>query len=1440
MMNRTNSTPPGYEFGSKSDTIPKQDWGLVNKRSESRGARKLKGQTSESESSSEESPEEKVNRWILEDSQDKVIRKINSRIRMTDDEIERRLAKAREDQEQLLLEEPVIRLDDDDDNSNLDGWIIDDPSPKPASKKRRPPPVLNIKIKQKYFTDNPNPTTTLDTDNSNPNNIHQNNQKQTTTPTDEDYNQQHQQTTTEDSDVETATEDENTNPNANPNSEPTHTSTSDESESHAQFETENSGEDKGVWEEREEDEEDTKEPPLLKIIGTRGTDFPNSTPSQSEQRTSLGHSSGNDEDQSLSLIDTIHKLRPKKRGTTKSGRRIAQTFDRFESETNRIEGSPNSSRVVGGTSINVSGSTIFTHSTWERPGMVTRYKILGKRVSLNDPENEIISLTIYSPELKAKAANSKHRAGKYKQKVTQYWRLDIKLTPTSTINDVFAKCKDMQKKLLRYGQKLGNQIPDVGLCLQEENSDEVWLNPEWCLWQYDIADKTQLEMKIVEQGKMERESYYYRRLRVRYFPAEDLSTTRRKSAAIKSYVFKFQRFASISEVIQVVQTRLKIPKEEYDYFGLFVCLGENEEGAWLKKHKVIESYFLQDMDIIEFKRNVLVIEFDKGPTQPKEKTLAIEVYVNNVLSVIDKITTWLDIKEKYGLQRFVSKSNGESPLESSSELTPEYLLDDQPFQNYIITVGEKLRLVKRKRLQRTLKPQNENNMYSFTVKYSPYVSQYQSGPETEELCVHEPGDELVDKLPGVSSLNDNVEPIEGVIALTRFNVVFVPDSTAFSVIEGPVTAIFKLSKKQNILTIYWKDFRPPWLIRFPSKYARTYWLQMISQHAFSGDVRTTYAKIFKEHFNYVDDGWNIYDIIAEFNRQFNNAGDKYASHWSITKINEEYKMSDTYPKYVGIPSSINLNEVLTPIFRFRSKGRIPVLSYLHTNGAALVRSAQPRVGLSRTKCSEDEFLLEAILRANPENTTELLILDARPRMNAMANQAMGAGVEKPTQKAYSSCRLEFLNIGNIHVMRESYNKLEDVFMDCDEYHRLTPSSNQDWHAEETFQTVVDEESTDSQRRIEKQKNKTSSSWLSSIEKSRWLEYINLLISCSTRITYCVHEQNATLLIHCSDGWDRTPQILGLSQILLDPYYRTIKGFEVLIEKEFVSFGHQFARRHGHVDSNYSDNQRCPVFLQFIDAVWQLTEQFPCHFEFNEAFLVYVIENVYSCKFGSFLCNNEKGKDELKVREWAVSIWSYTNARENRTKFYNPFYSPRTEVIYPQLGVANIKVWHGYFGRWYNRRFPTYNSSAFYSSFQQSRPNKEFAHLQLLSHIADLEAQMDALHNEVNFLKHQLGRDALNDTPTPDTTIIDLNLNYTDPFSTDPNPDNVTCDSINNNTNNTNNNNNYLESKQKSNKKNRKNKKNKKNEDNNTQQIKSDSSSDESNTNDCSTTTDTHS
>lgn len=45
----------------------------------------------------------------------------------------------------------------------------------------------------------------------------------------------------------------------------------------------------------------------------------------------------------------------------------------------------------------------------------------------------------------------------------------------------------------------------------------------------------------------------------------------------------------------------------------------------------------------------------------------------------------------------------------------------------------------------------------------------------------------------------------------------------------------------------------------------------------------------------------------------------------------------------------------------------------------------------------------------------------------------------------------------------------------------------------------------------------------------------------------VVDKGVSVVVHCSDGWDRTAQVCSLASLMLDPYYRTIKGFQVCYE-----------------------------------------------------------------------------------------------------------------------------------------------------------------------------------------------------------------------------------------------------------------------------------------------------
>lgn len=122
--------------------------------------------------------------------------------------------------------------------------------------------------------------------------------------------------------------------------------------------------------------------------------------------------------------------------------------------------------------------------------------------------------------------------------------------------------------------------------------------------------------------------------------------------------------------------------------------------------------------------------------------------------------------------------------------------------------------------------------------------------------------------------------------------------------------------------------------------------------------------------------------------------------------------------------------------------------------------------------------------------------------------------------------------------------------------------------------------------------------------------------------------------------------------MLDPFFRTIEGFQVLIEKDWISFGHKFGERVAH-SRNAKPDEIAPVFVQFIDCTWHFWQQYPSHFEFNELFLITILDNLYSCLFGNFLANSEKQRWELKVQEQTVSLWTFVKA--NLSKFKNPMY-----------------------------------------------------------------------------------------------------------------------------------------------------------------------------------------
>lgn len=150
-------------------------------------------------------------------------------------------------------------------------------------------------------------------------------------------------------------------------------------------------------------------------------------------------------------------------------------------------------------------------------------------------------------------------------------------------------------------------------------------------------------------------------------------------------------------------------------------------------------------------------------------------------------------------------------------------------------------------------------------------------------------------------------------------------------------------------------------------------------------------------------------------------------------------------------------------------------------------------------------------------------------------------------------------------------------------------------------------------------NDSPAKWYASIDASNWFQHLSSILSGSLQVAESIKKKCPTL-VHCSDGWDRTSQVLSLTQIILDPFYRNIEGFIILIEKDWISCGHQFALRFG-IGNSENESQRSPVFIQFLDCIHQLMTQFPLSFEFNLRFLCDIAFHLTSGYFGTFLFDN---------------------------------------------------------------------------------------------------------------------------------------------------------------------------------------------------------------------------
>ncbi|CAL8351795.1 unnamed protein product [Merluccius merluccius] len=146
-------------------------------------------------------------------------------------------------------------------------------------------------------------------------------------------------------------------------------------------------------------------------------------------------------------------------------------------------------------------------------------------------------------------------------------------------------------------------------------------------------------------------------------------------------------------------------------------------------------------------------------------------------------------------------------------------------------------------------------------------------------------------------------------------------------------------------------------------------------------------------------------------------------------------------------------------------------------------------------------------------------------------------------------------------------------------------------------------------------------WLSSVENSQWLDYVRTFLKHSCEVVYLLEGMNASVILQEEEDRDLNCVVSSLVQIMLDPHFRTLSGFQSLVQKEWVMAGHRFLDRCNHLKKNAKEES--PLFLLFLDCVWQLMNQYPSAFEFTETYLAVLSDSMWIPVFSTFLFNCPK-------------------------------------------------------------------------------------------------------------------------------------------------------------------------------------------------------------------------
>jgi hypothetical protein len=271
-------------------------------------------------------------------------------------------------------------------------------------------------------------------------------------------------------------------------------------------------------------------------------------------------------------------------------------------------------------------------------------------------------------------------------------------------------------------------------------------------------------------------------------------------------------------------------------------------------------------------------------------------------------------------------------------------------------------------------------------------------------------------------------------------------------------------------------------------------------------------------------------------------------------INFTFEVCKTYPANLLLPflpnSQINEEDVKLAA-SYRMEGRVPCCiwkkeaedTFLLRSGSSIKNlvgnTADVKLMNSIIRCTNNFFIVHegnsiSSSKISKQSSYQQLRI---PKERELSQELRNSNVESSSEytevietSEYLYCSDIFLNL-DVSELGNSYFKLRDL---CNSFYNIQDSIS---------------------------KEKLEEHWFACLDTTGWIQKLKQILNSTIKITELLKNGASVMVMEDSTSdhlFNHVSCLLSLSMLLLDKNYRTITGFEFLIKRIWLAYGHKFS------------------------------------------------------------------------------------------------------------------------------------------------------------------------------------------------------------------------------------------------------------------------------------------